>query len=107
VLDHPLDGVTVLMGGVGVLGRPELRAKRKGGRRRRRTRFIGDMVESGGWVASDATQWRGVGAWGQRGGRAARCGRQRPGRGARGRCTREQQQNMGGRGLIGVPLLQS
>jgi hypothetical protein len=31
VLDHPLDGVTVLMGGVGVLGRPELRAKRKGG----------------------------------------------------------------------------
>jgi hypothetical protein len=32
VLEHPLDGVIVLMGGVVVLGRPELRAERKGKR---------------------------------------------------------------------------
>jgi hypothetical protein len=31
VLKHPLDGVVVLMGGVGVLGQPELRAERKKG----------------------------------------------------------------------------
>jgi hypothetical protein len=38
----------------------------------------------------------GGGAWGQRDGRAARRGRQRPGRDAHGQRTRDQQQNMRG-----------
>jgi hypothetical protein len=48
--------------------------KGKGGLRWRRARFIGSVVGSGEWAAGGEA-W---GAWGQRGGQVARCGRSSP-----------------------------
>jgi hypothetical protein len=53
VLEHPLDGVVVLRGGV--LGWPELGAEKRGARRQQ-ARFMADTVGSGGRAAGDATQ---------------------------------------------------